>query len=187
MATGSALLRLIMIAISLVSSIVFGKRLEKRPPHSFPLEVTLEPAASSVDIPKVVPTASAQTSKQGCVTTEQAPSIVASPGPTATITSTHVTSTPKPGSTDCGPCHLFFQVSQQCTYAQLMTEIETAEHRCTLLVFKPYKHQLSIAKLDSCISYYRVVECVKTISSFIRLFTDLVLASHPASYWSFHQ
>lgn len=181
MSTGSALLRFIVIATSLVPSLTFGKKFEKRPPHSIPAEINLQPAASTLSgyqvfsFTQVIPTVSAQTSKQGSLAIEQASGIAADPGPAATITSTHVTPAPQPGSTDCGPCYLFFQVSQQCTYAQLMTDLKTADCQCTLLALKPYTLQLSIGKPNSCISYCRYVHCVQiSSSSTIRLFTLLI-------------
>ena len=118
----SAVLHVILIAISLTSRIVFGNRLEKRPPHSFPqgylVGVTLEPAASTLGgnqvagYPQVMPVSSAHKSQQGSVATEQASELVANPAPTATIKLPNATSAPHSGSTGCGPCYLFFQVGQ---------------------------------------------------------------------------
>ena len=151
MSTGSALVRLIMIVISLVSSLVFGNRLEKRPPRSLPLGYQL------AGLPQVTPVSSTQKLQQESVALEQASAIALNPAPTAIVTLPNITSAPHSGSTDCGPCYLFFQVGQQRTCAQLMTDFETTECQCTLLALKPYNHQLPIGRPNSCISYCRII------------------------------
>ena len=118
MSTRSALLRCVMIAIFLMSDLVFGNILQKRP-YDFPAVATVEPEIYTLDgnqgvdsFGLAMPTTSAQTCEQGSVTKEQASSQVVIPGPAATVASTQVTSAPQPGLADCGPCFLYFQVSQ---------------------------------------------------------------------------